>query len=953
MIRFAARVLLALALLLPAPLRAQIRPHLDWRTVRTEHFDVHYPAELAEWTAEFVGRLEAVHAAVSRLVGSAPGERVTVIAEDPYGQSNGMAVSVVRGPVITVWPKPPDPRSVLGHNRGQPEQLAVHEFAHVAHLTRPTRDPWRRFRWGLFPLSRGPLGRSTPRWVREGYATYVEGRLTGSGRPHGVYRAATLRQWALEGKLPTYAEMSASSAFQGGAMAYLMGSAYLEWLVERRGEQSLVHLWRRLSARQPRSFAEAFAGVYGEPPEDLYRRFTVEVTARALEARRLLAGPGLVEGDTVQRLAWATGDPAVSPGGGEIAAVLRAPGGRDRVVVWRARPEGGDSAEAAARGRLLARDPQDVAAVRFFPRPLRTLAVLPPAGGRAYDAPRFLPDGEHLLLTRQEPLGDGAFRSDLFVWGWKAGGVRRVTRGAGLRDPDPAPDGRSAAAVQCLGGVCSVVRVELASGAVTLLARGGPGTVFYRPRWSPDGSWIVAARQERGRWRLVRVDAAGGPVRTLDPEDGASRYDAAFLPGGRELVAVSERGGVANLEVLDTRTGTVRPLSRVTGAALAPAPDSAGGVYYLGLHARGLDLLRIHPDSAAPAALVALPASLAPVAPAPPAAAADTFPVAPLPPSRAYGMGPRTLRVLPLGGYTADGPTAGAALHGSDPVGRLTWSAQAALGDPDAWRGALLRAVWRGWRPALGAEAFTVRQRPHDPEPGVVPGGAGDFRGVALHAEHLRQDGAVRRRARLGASAGQSGRAGGWDGRSLAWAEYGLAGAASGAGRALAGSLSVLGSAGRTAGEGWWRGMGTLALSTGVGPFGVQGVATYGATSAGRGSREAFRVGGAVPGLVDPAVVSQRISMPGLPSGILGGTEVLVLRGSATSRLLPATPYVWAARAGEAGWHRVVGAERTLSFAAVPYLNLPDTRMAFGAAYSLDRPFRDELRGYFTVVYRP
>lgn len=952
MTRFlAARVLLALALLLPAPVRAQVRPHLEWRTVRTEHFDVHYPAELAEWTAEFTGRLEAVHGAVARLVGSAPGERVTVIAEDPYGQANGMAVSVVRGPVITVWPTPPDPRSVLGHNRGQAEQLAVHEFAHVAHLTRPTRDPWRRFRWGLFPLSRGPLGRSTPRWVREGYATYVEGRLTGSGRPHGVYRAAVLRQWALEGKLPGYAEMSASSAFQGGAMAYLMGSAYLEWLVERRGEESLVHLWRRLSARQPRSFAEAFAGVYGESPQDLYDRFTVEVTARALEARRLLAAPGLAEGDTVQRLAWGTGDPALSPGGGEIAAVLRAPGGRDRVVVWQARPVEGDSAEAAARERLLARDPEDVPAVRFFPRPLRTLAALPPSGGRAYDDPRFLQDGERLLLTRLEPLGDGAFRTDLFVWSWKAGGVRRVTRGAGLRDPDPAPDGRSAAAVQCLNGACSVARVDLASGAVTTLARGGPTTVFYRPRWSPDGSWIVAAMQERGRWRLVRVDPAGGPVRPVDPDDGASRYDAAFLPGGRELVAVSERGGVANLEVLDTRSGAVRPLSRVTGAALAPAPDTAGGVYYLGLHARGLDLLRIATDSAAPAAVVTLPASLAPVAAVGPAARVDTFPVAPLPPSRAYGIGPRTYRVLPLGAYSADGPTAGASLLSSDPVGRLTWTLQASLGDRDAWRGASLRSVWRGWRPALGVEAFALAQRQRYDVSEGTPSVDGDYRGAALFAEHARTEGALRLRMRAGAALGRVDVVEGTGGRHLGWAEYGL----SGGGRVLAGSLSLLGSAGSTVGEGWWRGLGTAAAAAGLGPLTLQGTATYGRTNAGDGSWERFDVGGAAPGLVDPAVLSQRIAMPALPTGTLYGGEALVLRASATGRLLLVTPYFWAARSDgrDDDWHRVLGAERTLDFAAVPYLNLPNSRVLFGLAYSLDRPYRDELRGYFTVVYRP
>jgi len=951
--RLAATALLTLLLAFHAPLRAQVRPHLDWRTLRTEHFVVHYPEELAGWTEGFAARLESIHAAVSRLVGSAPGARVTVIVEDPYGQANGMAMSVLRGPVITVWPTPPDPRSTLGHNRGQAEQLAVHEFAHVAHLTRPARDPWSRFRWGLLPLSTGPLVRTAPRWVREGYATYVEGRLTGSGRPHGVYRAAVLRQWALEGKLPTYAQMSASSAFQGGAMAYLMGSAYLEWLVERRGEESLVHLWRRMSARQPRSFAAAFVGVYGESPEDLYGRFTVEVTARALEARSLLSGRGLVEGDTVQRLAWGTGDPAVSPGGEEIALVLRAGSGPGRVVVWRARPEDDDPAESAVRERLLARDPEDVPAVRFHPRPLRTLAVLGPSGGRGYDDPRFLPDGERILVTRMEPLGDGAFRSDLFVWSWRRGDVRRVTHGAGLRDPDPAPDGRSAAAVRCLAGICGVVRVDLADGAVTPLAAGSPDRVFYRPRWAPDGSWIVAALQEKGRWRLVRVDPATGDVGPLGPDDGASRYDAAFLPGGRELVAVSERGGVANLEVLEVATGAVRPLTRVTGAALAPEPSpSTGEVYFLDLHARGYDLDRIDVDAQVPGGVVPLPAALAPAAPVPPAAPAEPFPLAGLPPSRPYGAGPRTYRILPLGAYSGDGPVAGAALVSSDPVGRLTWMAEAAFGDSDAWRGGSLRATWRGWRPAVGGEVFGLRGREDlDPEGLAMPLPDG-YRGAALFVERTHQGGTLRTRARAGASMGQAATSGEWAGRGFGWAEYGVSGSAGGRGRSLGGALTLLGSAGSTDGDAWLRGLGALGLSVGLGPAGLQGTATFGATS-GEAAAERFAVGGAGPGLVDPAVLAQRIPMPGLPSGAVVGSEVLVLRGSATARLLPAAPYLWAARSGDGGWLRVVGAERSFSSAAIPDLNLPDTRAVLGVAYSLDEPFRDEFRAYFALTYRP
>ncbi|MBD0320618.1 MAG: hypothetical protein ICV87_09815, partial [Gemmatimonadetes bacterium] len=512
---FCAAALLAALFARPGHAQVFTRPWLDWRTVRTEHFEVHYPAEMAAWTLDVVSRLEVVHDSVRRVVGYAPDRRVRIIVEDPSAAANGAAYVFLDGPTISLWPTPPDPRSSIGHNRGPGEQLVIHEFAHIAHLTRPSRDPGEAVRMRLSPVRVGPVARKAPRWVSEGYATYVEGRLTGSGRPHSAQRAALLRQWALEGRLPTYAQLSAWNAFQGQAMAYMAGSAFLEWLVARRGEESLDHLWRRMSARPGRSFADAFAGVYGGAPHELYGQFTVEVTARALEARRRIAAAGgTVAGDTVQRLSWSTGDPAVSPDGERMSVVLRgAPGSESRVVVWRTRDEPGDSAEAQERRRLLKRDSLDVPDVRWRPRAKAALASLLPVDGRGHDAPRFLPDGKRILLVRHEPIGGGATRPDLFIWDWGAKRLRRVTRGAAIRAADPAPDGRSAAAVRCAAGVCDLVRVDLATGALTTIAAGTPERVFYRPRWAPDGGSIAVAVQERGRWRVELVDPATGARR--------------------------------------------------------------------------------------------------------------------------------------------------------------------------------------------------------------------------------------------------------------------------------------------------------------------------------------------------------------------------------------------------------------------------------------------------------
>ena len=222
------------------PIEPPTRAAASWTSFRTEHFDVYARAESAEWARLVATRLEAVRVAVAALVGSAPAQRVTLLVDDPENVSNGNAISWLDAPQITLYPVPPDPRSQIGRSRDWGELLAIHEFAHVAHLARDSRGSraWRRW----FPGRFGPLSSGAPRWVKEGYATVIEGRLTGSGRPASPLRAAVLRQWAVSGLLPTYGALSSSAGFQGGTFAYLMGSAFLESL---RGGA------RRLVAREP------------------------------------------------------------------------------------------------------------------------------------------------------------------------------------------------------------------------------------------------------------------------------------------------------------------------------------------------------------------------------------------------------------------------------------------------------------------------------------------------------------------------------------------------------------------------------------------------------------------------------------------------------------------------------------------------------------------------------
>ncbi|HEY9420076.1 MAG TPA: hypothetical protein VIW92_01555, partial [Thermoanaerobaculia bacterium] len=305
------RFLFLAALFLALPLRAQ-GPSADWRTLTTAHFRVHYPASSEAWARRAAARLESIRERVVAEVGYEPPEVVDVLVSDPVADPNGAALPFLGWPRMVLWTSPPGPTSEIGHYSEWSELLVVHEETHLVHMLRPSRNPVRQLVAKLIPA--GPITLGAPRWVFEGYATVVEGRLTGSGRPNGDLRAAILRRWAQEGKLPSYGRLASDTqSWRGMSLAYLLGSAYLEWLEERAGPGSLRNLWARMTARRARGFEEAFEGVFGDSPADLYDRFRAELTWRAIEAERRSGEEQ--QGELWQDLSWSTSAPVVSPDG--------------------------------------------------------------------------------------------------------------------------------------------------------------------------------------------------------------------------------------------------------------------------------------------------------------------------------------------------------------------------------------------------------------------------------------------------------------------------------------------------------------------------------------------------------------------------------------------------------------------------------------------------------------
>lgn len=466
-----------------------------WKTRATAHYRIHYPAHPAggfePFALEVASRIEGIHAKVTEWVGYEAKGPIDVVLRDPVLEANGMAVPLLRRPFVELWKTPPEPDSGIGHFRNWAELLVVHELTHIHHMMRPQNRPnlWER----LVDLPIGPLARKTPRWVLEGYATLIEGRITGSGRPHSVYRAAVIRQWALQGKLPDYGAVSGMEGFRGGSMAYLVGSAYLEWL-ERQNAQDpdiLKKFWKQLTSKKRRDFDPSFRATFGLGARDGYDRWRAEVTHDALALERATKAQGLLrEGEVFARLADEVTDLAVSPDGARLLARVQTktqPG----IRVWELNPKPEEKKPAKKEEKP---DPNEVEDRKpEFPEP-KLFALIRRQNG-ALPRHAWWTGKDQITFELRYPNGEGVLTPTFQVADLQN---RRLSPG---KAPQPIPD--SPYSWKELDGTWNLVK-RLPDGREQRLTR--TLSAAWQPSPTPDGKFLF----------YVQLTAMGSEIRRLD-----------------------------------------------------------------------------------------------------------------------------------------------------------------------------------------------------------------------------------------------------------------------------------------------------------------------------------------------------------------------------------------------------------------------------------------------------
>ncbi|GAC1477538.1 MAG: hypothetical protein NVS1B4_20360 [Gemmatimonadaceae bacterium] len=511
---------------------AQIAPDAPWRTLATRHFRVHFVGPQEEQARRAAGAAERAYAQLARELHEPRGPIDLVISDDA-DFANGSATPVPSNRIV-VYAHPPVDVPELRLYDDWTALVITHELTHIFHLDR-SRGVWRaaQMLFGRNPVLFPNL--YAPAWLTEGLAVYYESRLTGSGRVEGSEHRMIARAAAFAGEIPALGSLSlATTRYPSGESAYAYGSLFLEYLARTRGDASVGRFVERMSSFAFPFFLDADARRgFGIAFDEAYRQWRDSLAhdVGTLHAPLPQWRELTTEGRAVSAPRWS----------GDSLLVYGASTGRQTAGVYRV--------DTAGRVDRLA----------------RRNGVVPHA---------LLPDGA--LLYAQLDFTDAyRIRSDLYVE--RGGRERRLTEGARLTAPDARRVDGAIVAVRASPFATELVRVDAATGAVSLLAAGSTDVHWTEPRWSPDGTRIAAARWTRGgSAAIVVLDTAGVVTRELF-RARAVVATPSWTGDGRGVLFASDVSGIMNVyEASTDSVSVVRRLSDAQTGVSAPEPSPTG-----------------------------------------------------------------------------------------------------------------------------------------------------------------------------------------------------------------------------------------------------------------------------------------------------------------------------------------------------------------------------------------
>ncbi len=550
-------------------------PELKWKTIKTEHLEVHYH-EGAERTARLVAKIgEDVWGPITSLYQYEP-TTIHYVIKDIDDYSNGATYFFDNK--IEIWTSALDFDLRGTHNWLR--NVISHEFTHMVQIQKSMKIsrgvPAIYLQWLNYEDKRRPdilygfpniitsyplASINMPAWFAEGTAQYMRKEFDYDN--WDSHRDMILRSYALDNNMLTWNQMGVfGKTSLGNESVYNSGFALTSYLAQKYGEDKLRTVTAKLGKFSNFTIDAAFEDVLGKDGDEIYDEWTSFVKADYLKRTASIRN-NLITGDKVREEGFGNFHPQFIAHGKEILYLSN---------------KGSDYLSLTSLFR--------------YNSETKTDELLIPGVRSSFS---LLPDQNRIIYSKLSDDNPHRYNvHDIFVYNIAEKDETRLTNNLRANQPSLSPDGTSVVFIFQKDGTTNIGTIAADGSGFKQLTFFQDGEQVYNPKYSPDGKTIYFDYSYHHGRDIYSVKADGSGMKPVFQEKYDERNPSFDVDGN--LLYASDETGIFNIYRMNLATGEKQRLTNVLGGAFMPSASQTGDIVYAGYTSGGYKIFVLRKD---------------------------------------------------------------------------------------------------------------------------------------------------------------------------------------------------------------------------------------------------------------------------------------------------------------------------------------------------------------------
>lgn len=537
-------IMLIVCCFIPSALAQDFRefpPGLTWKQIETEHFIILYDEQNREIAQQAAAIAEPIHQRVTDLLNYPLSSKTYVILADHVDIINGYA-SPIPDNKIVLYLREPGAGMAPSFGIRSKDWLSLvftHEYTHIVHMN--MKKKWYAALGKIFGKTMLPNA-GLPYWMIEGLAVYAETKFE-DGRGYHPYYDMMMRTEILEQDFKKLDQMEALTlrTWPMGTICYLYGYFFFQYLADTYGEDRMIQLHHKNASKSPILGGNIFKKVYDKSESMLWKEWHAAMQQHYEKQLADIRSLAVTETTPISTNGYYTNTPILSPDGQYLYYIEYGAHKLPALIQYRL--------SDGSKTRLIE---------EYF------------SGNFSISS-----DGQKLYFSKNDVHHFFSYYSDLYLLDLTTHDVQRLTNGQRAFDPAIAPDDTTLVFTTTDSGSMNLMRMDLATKAITPILEPADHTQMRYPVFSSDGSKIALQMWKEGGFQDIYVMNSDGSNLYALTFDKATDEAPVWGKDDQYLFFSSDRTGVPNIFAYALQDQAFYQVTNVLTGAFHPAvtPD--------------------------------------------------------------------------------------------------------------------------------------------------------------------------------------------------------------------------------------------------------------------------------------------------------------------------------------------------------------------------------------------